>query len=195
VLLVDPVASRTAELLDRRTPTITRHLPALDALMIVITLGAFLTGERIVVFAGTLFFQLGFLLERTVVHSLGRREGRGAELVYLNRLPLCAFALFVGRYQHSHSERCLLLGLVCVAAALLGQVTGGRRPGPPRVGLLSRRGLRTRPFSEVELAMAVCVVAPETGFYTPVVIVAVGLLLLCEAAGVPALLRTPVSQP
>jgi hypothetical protein len=43
--------------------------------------------------------------------------------------------------------------------------------------------------------MAVCVVAPETGFYTPVVIVAVGLLLLCEAAGVPALLRTPVSQP
>jgi phosphatidylglycerophosphate synthase len=124
------------------------------------------------------------------------------------RFMMCALALFVGQYAGTQDRTYLLLGAMALSCYAVVEIIDGlvqRLPGglvdvggasaaPARLsqGAWISRGERTarrvraarrpfaRPVTEVEFGVAVCVIAPQTGAYVPIIIVASAALLICE---------------
>lgn len=192
VLVVDPWATPLVRGLAGRTTITPGQLTATAGMCAVVACGAFLTGHHRLTLLGAVFFLLSYLCD-CLDGKLARHQGvtsvRGAwlnDLMGRARILGCPAALFLGLHAHTNRALYLLLGITVTALLLITQITGSREPGPVRLRLLARFRLRTRPFSEVEFGLAVCVVAPQSGAYLPVVAVACALLLCCEVVGLPA---------
>ncbi len=187
VLMVDPAAVRLVRLL-ARTPTTPGQLTAAGGMFAVAAAAAYLTGDPRWAWGGSVLFQVGFLLDcmdGRLARLTGQASVTGAwlsALIARGRLPVCGSALLAGRYGSTGDDRYLLLALLVVTVAAVFQAGGGDRPGPVRIRRLGRRRLRTRPVGEVEFAMAVCVFAPQSRCYLPVIVVAAALALLGEVA-------------
>lgn len=196
VLIVDPVALRLVRLLARSTPATPGQLTAAAALLAFVTAGAFLTGDRTLALAGAVLFLAAYLLDcmdgklARLTGSRARGVSASSDLMSRARSSVCTSALLIGQYVHTGNPGYLLLGVAAVTTVLLCEITGSHTAGPARIGFLARRRLRTRPVTEVEFAIAVCVVAPLTGAYLPVIGIAIVLLVVCELAGLCMLVRS-----
>lgn len=197
VLVADRAAIRLTRHLANHTPVTPTQITAAWGLLYAAAAGAFLFGGGGWPMLGAGLFLLGFLLDCVdgkLAWLTGRTSRSGAWLgAVLGRLGfvVCALALLLGRYARDPRDTELILALIVVSAELVRQVLERFRPPARPVplervrfgrwrGRLARYGLRGRPVSEVEFMLAVCVLAPLTGWYVPLIGISAGLMLLFE---------------
>jgi phosphatidylglycerophosphate synthase len=208
--LLEPAAAGPVRLLAHHTPITPDQLTAVSAMLTVAAAGGMLEGERFGLIAGSLLFQLSLLVD-CMGGMLARLTGTVTELgawfgavAGRARFVMCASALLVGEYARTEDRTCLLLTALvfsCYAVVQISDGQAGRIPGGfARVGTARparrTRGARTirrrpfaRPVTEVEFGTAVCVLAPQTGAYVVVIVVASVLLLVGELSDLTAAVR------
>ncbi|MGI8328609.1 CDP-alcohol phosphatidyltransferase family protein [Actinomadura scrupuli] len=213
-VLLEPVAFRLVRLLADHTPATPNQVTALSAMLTVAAAGGLLEGGPLGLVAGALLLQLSLLTDR-MDGTLARLTGTATELgawfgavAGRARLMMCGTALLAGEYARTDDRAYLFLtALVLICCAVL-EITDGhaelfpagfaRRPSAlrARVGRGARavRIARPRPLTwpvtEAEYGLAVCVLAPQTGAYVPMIVAASGLLLCGELAGLGAAVRS-----
>lgn len=194
VLVLDPVAVRLVRMLANRTPATPNQLTAFSAFLAFAAAGGFLHGATLAIFTGIALFQLSLLVD-CMDGKLARLTGqesvfgaRAGSVAGRFRLLACSLALLAGQYSRTHQQIFVQLSVLVVGCFLVCLATGGRL-GRVTIPSLARWRLRTRPVSEVEFGIAICVIAPETRFYFPVIVGAAALLIAAELGALLSLLR------
>jgi phosphatidylglycerophosphate synthase len=212
-LLIEPAAIRLVRPLANQTPTTPNQLTALSAMLTVAAAGGLLEGGRFGFTAGALLLQLSLLvgcMDGTLARLTGEVTALGGwfdAAAGRARFLLCAPAPLVGQYDRTEDRDYLLLAALVVSCYALVQIIDGqaqRFPGglphgaagtfaaparPARGARPTRPRLLARPVTEVELMLVVCVIAPQTGVYVPVIVTASALLLVGELAVLGAAVR------
>jgi phosphatidylglycerophosphate synthase len=210
--VVKPIAIRLVRPLANHTPARPNELTALSALLSVAAAGGLMEGGRLELIAGALLLQLSQLAD-CMAGRLARLTGTVTALgawfdaaVGRARFMMCAPALFVGQYDRTGDRDFLLLAALVVSCYAVVQIIEGHAQrfrgglvdlaGASAAPARRTRGLRSarsrplaRPVTEVEFGLAVCVIAPQTGAYVPVILVASAALLLGELVVLGAAVR------
>ncbi|MDX6429266.1 MAG: hypothetical protein QOE54_1632 [Streptosporangiaceae bacterium] len=220
LVLIEPFALRLVRPLADRTPTTPNELTALSAMLTVAAAGGLLEGGPLGLIAGAVLFHLSLIAD-CMDGTLARLNGTVTELgawfgavAGRARLMMCGTTLLVGQYARTDERAYLLLAALVLFCCAVVQINAGHaelvpggfvrestaRPARAARGARStRRRPFTRPVTEVEYGMAVCVLAPQTGAYVTVIAVASGLLLCGElarfGAAVRLLLRARAGRP